>query len=233
MVAHGAHHSTLLELGWTVPPLLIVLFIFAAGFSGFLNMANPPLDAYPIRAEAKQWGWNFYYPNGGDQQRRLPHRRKGRGGGRRPGPAGPATTYLYVPSDRPTQITLESLDVLHNLFLPAFRIKKDVVPGRFNTMWFEPDGEEVSDGHPKEYRLYCAEYCGQGHSQMNGKVVVLSPNDFKAKLEELNVWNRDDLPPVALGKQLHNQQCVTCHTVDGERGAPARRGRTSTAHSGS
>ena len=217
VVAHGAHHSTLLELGWTVPPLLIVLFIFAAGFSGFLNMTNPPLDAYPIRAEAKQWGWNFYYPNGAISSSEF---RVDENGEQVMDARGlPALDYvLYVPSDRPVQITLESLDVLHNLYLPAFRIKKDVVPGRFNTMWFEPDGEEVSDGNPKEYRLYCAEYCGQGHSQMNGKVVVLSPNDFKAKLEELNVWNRDDLPPVALGKQLHNQQCVTCHSVDGSAG---------------
>ena len=211
-VAHGAHHSTLLELGWTIPPLLIVLFIFAAGFSGFLNMTNPPLDAYPIRVEAKQWGWNFYYPNGAISSQEL---RKDENGEQLIDARGlPAFDYMiYVPSDRPIQMTLESLDVIHDLYLPAFRIKKDVVPGRFNTLWFEPDGEGVSDGNPQSYDMYCAEYCGQGHSQMSGKIVVMSPNDFKAKLEELNVWNRNDLPPVALGEQLHKSQCATCHSV--------------------
>lgn len=197
-VAHGAHHSTPIEIGWTLPPLVIVLIIFAVGFKGFMDMATPPTagNAYEIRAEAKKWGWNFYYPNGG------------------------VSGDLYIPADRPVKLTLESIDVLHSLFVPAMRAKKDVVPGRFNQMWFEADATLVSAEEPQvKFRLHCTEYCGQGHSQMNAHAIVVHPSDWDRQLEELKKFNPEGLPPVEYGKALYLGRggCVQCHSVDGSQ----------------
>jgi cytochrome c oxidase subunit 2 len=195
-VGHGAHHSTPIEIAWTLPPLIIVLIIFGVGFKGYLDMATPPTagNAFAVRAEAKQWGWNFYYPNGG------------------------VSPDLYIPADRPVRITLESLDVLHGLYVPAMRIKKDVVPGRFNEMWFEPDPDAVSAENPvAEYRFNCTEYCGQGHAHMNGWVYVVHESEWEAQLEELKKFNPDGLPPVELGRDLYQNRggCAACHSLDG------------------
>jgi cytochrome c oxidase subunit 2 len=225
-IAHGAHHSTLIELGWTIPPLLIVLIIFVVGFNGYLDMTTPPEggNAYAIRAVAKKWGWDFYYPEGVRSGKEWRVDENGNpvtflGDPHVEGETQAGFDYvLYVPNDRPTEITLESNDVLHSLFLPSFRIKKDVVPGRFNTLWFEPDPEVATDGNPAEYPLYCTEYCGQGHSQMSGKVIVMTRKDFDAKMKELDVWNPEGLPPVELGKAIHASQCASCHSPDGSAG---------------
>ncbi|MEM9914899.1 MAG: cytochrome c oxidase subunit II [Planctomycetota bacterium] len=196
-VAKGITHSTPLEIAWTLPPLVIVLIIFAVGFTGYLDMSTAPKagNAYEIRAVANKWDWNFYYPNGAVSKK------------------------LYVPSDRPTKLTLESVDVLHSLFIPAMRAKKDVVPGRFNQMWFQPDASVVSAAEPeKGFILHCTEYCGQGHSKMNTEVVVVHASLWEDKLEELNIWNPGEMTPVQLGKQLHEANCASCHSVDGGRG---------------
>lgn len=195
-VGQGATHSTSIEIAWTLPPLVIVLVIFAVGFTGFLDMSTPPQggNAYEIRAVASKWDWTFYYPNGGQGKE------------------------LYIPADRPVKLTLESQDVLHSLFVPAMRAKQDVVPGRFNVMWFEPDASAVSAEEPfKEYVLNCTEYCGQGHSQMNTTCVVVHPSAWEAKLEELKKFNPDGLPPVEYGKVVWESRggCVQCHTIDG------------------
>lgn len=195
-VAHGAHHSTAIEIGWTLPPLVIVVIVFALGFTGYMDMSTPPQagNAFEIRAEASKWAWNFYYPNGA------------------------VTSKLYVPANRPTRITLESKDVLHSLYLPTMRAKKDVVPGRYNIMWFEPDASVVSPENPEaEFPIHCTEYCGQGHSQMNTVVVVVDESAWDAKLAEINVWNPNNIPPVELGKEIYAGKggCNQCHSVDG------------------
>ncbi|MBB6429452.1 cytochrome c oxidase subunit II [Algisphaera agarilytica] len=196
-VAKGITHSTPLEIAWTLPPMLIVLVIFAVGFRGYMDMSTPPRagNAYEIRAVANKWDWNFHYPNGA------------------------VTKKLFVPSDRPTKLTLESVDVLHSLFVPAMRAKKDVVPGRFNVMWFEPDPSVVSSDDPEKYEaaypLHCTEYCGQGHSQMNTELVVVDGSQWEAKLEEINIWNPDRLPPAELGAIVYANNCASCHSVDG------------------
>ena len=199
-VGEGKTHSTPIEIAWTLPPLVIVLVIFAVGFTGYLNMATPPQagNAFEVRAVAKKWGWSFYYPNGAVSN-----------------PDENNEAYLYIPADRPTRITLESSDVLHSLFIPALRAKKDVVPGRFNEMWVEPDASLVSAENPQyPLRLNCTEYCGQGHSQMNGYAVVVDPSDWDRQMEELKRFNPDNLPPIELGKRLY-ANCATCHSVDG------------------
>ncbi|MEM6459805.1 MAG: cytochrome c oxidase subunit II [Planctomycetota bacterium] len=194
-VGRGATHSTPLEIAWTLPPLAIVLVIFAVGFTGYLDMSTPPRggNAYEIRAQAYKWGWNFFYPNGGQ------------------------STVLYVPADRPTKLTLESTDVLHSLYIPAMRAKKDCVPGRFNEMWFEPDASVVSAESPRaQYRLHCTEYCGQGHSKMNTFVEVVHTSEWDAVLAEVNKFNKDGLTPVEYGRYVWEVRggCAQCHSVD-------------------
>ena len=197
-VAKGITHSTPIEIAWTLPPVLIVLIIFAVGFTGYLDMSTPPKagNAYEIRAEAYRWGWNFYYPNGASNQ------------------------TLYVPSDRPTKLILESKDVLHSLFIPAFRAKKDVVPGRFNEMWFQPDPSVVTAEETEAaFRLHCTEYCGLGHSKMNSYAVVVHESVWEDKLAEINVWNPEGKSPVELGAELYTKAgCIQCHTDDGSAG---------------
>lgn len=198
-VATGITHSTPIEIAWTLPPLVIVLVIFAVGFTGYLDMSTPPKagNAYEIRAVANKWDWNFYYPNGGQSK------------------------VLYVPADRPTKLTLESADVLHSLFIPAMRAKKDVVPGRFNQMWFEPDPSVVTAENPEaSYPLHCTEYCGQGHSQMNTEVVVVHASQWEQTLADINIFNPDGLTPVEYGAYVYAERggCIQCHTIDGSTG---------------
>ncbi|MEE9405564.1 MAG: cytochrome c oxidase subunit II [Algisphaera sp.] len=200
-VSHGAHHSTAIEIAWTLPIVAIVTFVFVVGFTGFLDMAGPPTggeaNAFHIRVEARKWGWTFYYPNGGSSDK------------------------LYVPADRPVELTLESNDVIHSLFVPAMRIKKDVVPGRYNRMWFQPDPNLVSAENPrKELDVNCTEYCGQGHSQMNTLCIVVHESQWDDVLSEINKFNKDGLSPAEYGEQVYQVRggCVQCHSIDGSSG---------------
>lgn len=115
----GLHHSMALELTWTIIPTLLVLVIFAWGLEGYMDMRAVPEDSYEIKVSAQKWGWNFTYRVGGDT-------------------FSPLDGKLHVPSDRPVKLTMTSQDVIHSLFIPAFRAKMDIVPGRVTTMWFRP-----------------------------------------------------------------------------------------------
>jgi len=115
-------HSTVLELTWTIIPVFIVLAIFAVGFKGYMNMAVAPTGSYEILVTANQWGWAFQYPN------------------------GYTDNNLHIPADRDVKLTLQSKDVIHSLYIPQFRAKKDVVPGRYNSMWFQQVGGPVPQG---------------------------------------------------------------------------------------
>lgn len=180
------HHSTALELTWTIIPTIVVLGIFYAGFTLLLDMSTPPKNAYEIQVVSKKWRWNFVYPN------------------------GHVDDNLHVPVDRPVRLVLQSDDVIHSLFIPAFRIKKDAVPGRFTKTWFTA----TSKG---EFNLFCAEYCGQKHSVMKAMVVVHDDAEFNGWLADAaNILKK--LPPAVAGKKLFNQRgCAQCHTVDGAR----------------
>ena len=212
-VSHGAHHSTAIEVAWTLPIVVIVTFVFAVGFTGFLDMAGEPEggtgNAYPIRAEAYRWGWNFYYPNGG------------------------SSTELYIPADRPVEITLESKDVIHSLYVPAMRAKKDVVPGRYNRMWFAADPTLVTAENPRlELDLHCTEYCGQGHSQMNTKCIVVHESQWDDVLEEVNKFNKDGLPPPSTAsRSTKSAAAASSATRSTAAPTPAPPGRASTAAS--
>ncbi len=140
-------HNLPLELTWTAIPLVLVIIIFFFGFKGFLDMATPPANAYEVMVEGQKWNWSFTYPNGYVDQN------------------------LHVPVDRPVQLVMSSADVIHSLYVPAFRIKMDVVPGRYTKVWFEAT-------EPGEYDLFCAEYCGTSHSDMLALVIVHPPGEF-------------------------------------------------------
>jgi cytochrome c oxidase subunit 2 len=137
-----------LEIAWTVIPLILFMGMFYMGWVGYSQMADIPPDAIPLEVTARMWSWSFSYPN------------------------GVTTDTLYVPSNRPIKLALRSLDVNHSLYIPAFRIKKDVIPNRTNTMWF-------STPEPRSYDIACAEYCGLRHAYMYTKVVALDSSAFE------------------------------------------------------
>lgn len=186
----SAHHSMKLELTWTIIPLIIVVIIFVVGFKGYMDMATPPANTYDITVIAQKWSWAFQYPN------------------------GYVDANLHVPVDRPIRLTLMSRDVIHSFFVPAFRIKKDAVPGRYNQTWFM--ATEIND--TEGYDLLCAEYCGTSHSKMIGKVYVHDPTSFANWLESAANWE-GRMTPVQRGADLYKSRgCTQCHSVDGTNG---------------
>ncbi len=178
------HPSKALELSWVVVPSLLVLVVFFWGFKTFVSAGIPPDNAYEIRVVAKQWLWEFEYPNGTH-----------------------SVGDLYVPVGEPVELVMTSTDVLHSFFVPDFRVKHDVVPNRYSTVWFE-----VKEAG--EYQVFCTEYCGTSHSEMYAKVIAVDRGTFNQWLQ--SGGGGEDLPLPRLGEQLYTQQaCVTCHSIDG------------------
>lgn len=188
--ASNTTHNTPLEVVWTVIPLIIVMVMFAWGFKGSLDMTTVPYEASrnSYKASAKQWNWTFSYPN------------------------DPAQSYgeVWFVVNKPAQVLLESTDVLHAFYLPAMRVKRDVVPGRFQSVWFTPT--EIG-----EYHLFCAEYCGENHSTMYAKVHVVSEADYATRPWDL--W-KDSTPEEAAksAASVYSSLCSTCHSVNGAAG---------------
>ncbi len=191
----GMTHHTLLELSWSVIPLLICIAIFFFGFRGYVDLITPPKNSYDVNVTAFKWGWQFKYPNGAQSD------------------------DLVVPSDRPVRLVMRSNDVLHACYIPAFRVKKDIVPGRVSSLWFQcniPTGLEAKDG----YNLFCAEYCGTGHSNMNRKVLVLPQAEFDAWLTKQAAWLDEILDEelyFKAGPKIY-ARCSQCHSIDGTEG---------------
>ena len=214
-------HNTPLELAWSIFPSFFMVGMFVLGAKVYLNQRLVPDGANEINVQAYKWGWNFDYGRGVS----LPE--------------------LHLLKGEPVKLSMRSSDVIHSLFIPAFRAKKDIVPGRYNYMWFKPTvasekvpdeelaaaiketkdlGEDwdyderqfTSDGY-RFYDLYCAEYCGTNHSEMQAVVVV------HETLEELNAWIKDnsvrgDVPPVEYGEKLYKTRgCKSCHSIDGSK----------------
>ncbi len=193
--ARSPSHSTALEITWSVVPLVLVVVIFSLGFYGYMEMRTPPRTAYEIFVTAQKWKWTFRYPNGYEDPE------------------------LHVPVDEPVKLTMLSQDVIHSLFIPAFRVKMDVVPGRYTTTWFRAI-------EPGQYDLACTEYCGTGHSDMLTKVVVHGPGEFEPWLRKADE-QAQSLAPVDAGGRLVAQRCASCHSVDGTQvpnGGPSFKG---------
>ena len=180
-------HSTALEITWTAIPVIVSAALFVVGFKGFMNMATAPRNAYEISVTGQKWQWFFTYPN------------------------GHVSDELHVPVDRPVNLTMTSEDVIHSLWIPAFRVKKDVVPGRYTRTWFEAEA-------PGTYPLLCTEYCGTGHSDMLSIVTVHESGLFETWLEKASNL-LDTMPPAEAGEMLVRRKgCVQCHSLDGTGG---------------
>ena len=215
-------HNTPLELAWSIGPAFILLSMFILGAKTYLDQSVVPDGANEIGIKSSKWVWAVDYGK------------------------GVFNPELHLLKGEPVKLTMRSSDVIHSLFIPAFRVKKDIVPGRANTMWFKPTvastkvsdealaaakkqtkdlGEDWNfDEHqftPDGYSffdLYCAEYCGMDHSKMQTVVVV------HETLEELNAWIKkysarpDGLDPAAYGELLYARRgCKSCHSVDGSK----------------
>jgi cytochrome c oxidase subunit 2 len=185
-----------LEITWIVIPLVLAMIAFFWGASVYNAMARPPQNALEIFVVGRQWMWKFQHPDG---QREI--------------------NELHVPVGRPVKLTMASEDVIHSFFVPAFRIKHDVVPGYYQTLWFEA----TKTGR---FHLFCAEYCGTLHPGMVGHVVVLEPDQYQAwlsgelgKPSEVSApQRRVEVPEGSLaarGQQLFQDLgCQTCHQLD-------------------
>ncbi|MBL8748810.1 MAG: cytochrome c oxidase subunit II [Planctomycetes bacterium] len=188
--ASNTTHNTPLEVVWTVIPLIIVMVMFAWGFAGSIDMTTVPYEASrnAYKASAKQWNWTFSYPND----------------------AAKSYNEVWMRVGKPAQFTLESSDVLHAFYVPAMRVKRDIIPGRFQTVWFTPT--DIG-----EYHLFCAEYCGENHSTMYARVHVVSEADYLKRPWDL--WE-DDTPEKAVksAASLYSSLCSTCHSINGAVG---------------
>ena len=185
-IGHGPSHNTSLEILWSVVPGILLIFIFAYGAKGFVEMGTSPDNTYEIKVTAKMWSWAFRYPN------------------------GHVDNELHVPVDRPVRLVMSSDDVIHSLYIPAFRLKQDVIPGRYTKLWFE--ATEIGS-----FPLFCAEYCGQKHSDMVAQVVVHRSGEFERWLDEAANLLKT-LPPAKAGEVLYTRRgCAQCHSADGTR----------------
>ncbi|UCF36048.1 MAG: cytochrome c oxidase subunit II [Acidobacteriota bacterium] len=179
--------SLKLELIWTIIPFILSMVMFAWGAVLYFDMYTPPADAMNIYVVGKQWMWKIQHPEGNRE-----------------------INELHVPLGTPVKLIMTSEDVIHSFFVPAFRMKMDVVPGRYTTAWFEA----TKTG---EYHLFCAEYCGTEHSEMIGTVYVMEPGDYQDWLERSAVASKSMAEE---GAELYSQLgCNTCHEQEtGARG---------------
>ena len=212
--------SHLLEAGWTLVPTVLLLSIFVWGYSVYNDMTRPPTDALEIRVVAKQWLFQIYYPDGRS-----------------------TVNEVFVPVNKPVRFIMSSEDVLHSMFIPDFRVKSDIVPGMYTSIWFE-----ATQTGP--HQIYCTQYCGASHSLMMAKVRVLDEKQWEA-------WTNGKKPElasvdpavagkagIAQAKPLLNTSsakfmtlahqgetlaakrgCFSCHSVDGgQKLAPSFKG---------
>lgn len=180
-------HYLPLEIAWTVIPTILLFIIFYYGYSSFRELRTMPENAFTVDVLGKRWSWTFTYPN------------------------GKKTTELYVPIGENIRLRLEapSSDVLHSFFVPAFRVKEDVVPGKVTHLWFNA----TAVGN---YDIECAEYCGVGHSMMLTKLEVMDKAAFDAWYASGKLSPHDTEEPKGKGEALYKTLgCVSCHSVDG------------------
>ena len=185
------HGSLVLELTWTIIPLLLMSVMFVWGAKVYFQLNRPPDDAMTVSVVGKRWMWKIQQPTG---QREI--------------------NELHVPIGRAVKLVITSEDTIHSFFVPAFRIKKDAVPGRYNLAWFR--ATKVGT-----YHLFCAEYCGTEHSRMTGRVVVMEPDAYQTWL----AGGPAPESPVVAGEKLFTElNCITCHRPDSAGRGPVLAG---------
>ncbi|MCI0650408.1 MAG: cytochrome c oxidase subunit II [Planctomycetes bacterium] len=177
----GPEHHLPLEITWTVIPLILVIFMFYWGMVGANEMATPPANAYDIQVSAQQWSWQFTYPNAKSDK------------------------DLHIPPGQPVVLTMTSQDVLHAFYVPAFRVKNDIVPKKYSKVWFTCDS-------PGDYQVFCAEYCGTDHSNMRARAIVYESREaFEAKMAILDI-RPEGRSLEEHGKIMHTDKgCAQCH----------------------
>ncbi|MFO0617852.1 MAG: cytochrome c oxidase subunit II [Polyangiaceae bacterium] len=177
-------HNFRLEIVWSTIPSLLLVWLFYLGLKGYANSQTAPNGAFEIRVTGQMWNWSFSYPNGS------------------------STDELFVPVDRPVKLVMTSADVIHSFYVPEFRVKQDVVPGMYSSLWFT--ATQVGDT-----AVECAEYCGDGHSQMFNIVHVMDA----AKFDEFYANDFDDpahpMAPEVRGEKKYKAKCAVCHSTDG------------------
>jgi cytochrome c oxidase subunit II len=180
-----------LEAAWIIVPLGLTIAFFAAGASLYVDTLRPPSESLEIGVVGRRWMWKVQHPEGPSE-----------------------INELHVPRGRPVTLTLTSEDVIHSFYIPAFRVKRDALPGRYQRIWFEAT-------RTGSYRLFCAEYCGTAHSRMIGRVVVMEPSDYQRWLE----GERGGEPLASPGAVLLERLgCRTCHPPGGGPKGPALEG---------
>lgn len=176
-------HSTSLEIAWSVIPLPIVLAMFYFGFVQYVDFRTPPKGASEIHVTGQKWAWSFTHKNGCSDNK------------------------LHVPVNKDVRLIISSVDVLHSVWIPNFRVKMDAVPGRYTDLWF--NATQTGD-----FPLECTEYCGTSHSDMLSRVIVQSESEFEAYLEECT-----KIPEGPEGGKIlfERKGCPACHAVDGTK----------------
>ena len=186
------HGDSRLEAAWMIVPLILAMMMFGWGAGIYVYYRHTPKDTLDIYVIGKQWMWKAQQPNG---LREI--------------------NELHVPVGRNIRLTLASEDVIHDFFVPAFRVKMDVVPGHYNTMWFRPT-------KAGKYHFFCSQYCGTNHAVMGGWVTVMEPAEYAAWLSGSTDAS---LSPVAAGEKLFAEKaCITCHIAGGTGRAPSLNG---------
>src|SRR5215469_4096635 len=187
-VAEHVEGSTLLEATWTIIPLALFLIVFVWGALLYFRIYNPPTNAMNIYIVGKQWMWKAEHPGGQHE-----------------------INTLHVPMGKPVQLTMISQDVFHSFSIPAFRVKREVIPGRYTTVWFEATQEGT-------YHLFCTQYCGTLHSQMIGEIVAMTPDEYQR-------WTAGSTSGASLaqnGERLFaSLGCASCHSGNADSHGPS------------
>ncbi|RMH12009.1 MAG: cytochrome c oxidase subunit II [Planctomycetota bacterium] len=198
----SAPHNGPLEIFWTVVPSSALLVIFLAGFWGYMSKVVAPADALRLNVTGFKWDWEVVYPGGEKPAYTMPLGTKD------------AVKIIVLPENSPVQLLLKSNDVIHAFWVPDYRTKMDLYPNRLTTYTFHT--EKLADDEVyRDHWVFCAEYCGQSHSEMYAIIRVVRQNDYEAILAD---WNTGSLSCEELGELVYRTNCVSCHTVDGSPG---------------
>src|SRR5437762_2565144 len=183
------HGDSRLEAAWIIVPLILAMAMFGWGAVVYVDYRHTPQDTLDVYVIARQWMWKAQQPNGIKE-----------------------INELHVPVGRNVRLVLASEDVIHDFFVPAFRVKMDVVPGHYNTMWFRPT-------KPGRYHFFCSQYCGTNHALMGGWVTVMEPPTTSHCLSGSSAGATN--PAVAGEKLFAEKACITCHVTNGTAPSPS------------
>lgn len=187
-------HNGKLEFAWSAIPAIFLVIFFVRGEQGFMELSSPPVDAVQIDVSAKKWSWSFKYPE-------YPNSESIEDG----------VPTLIVPLNQPVRLVMNSVDVIHSFYVPVFRVKKDVLPGRYTTLWFTA----IKTG---TFPVFCTEYCGDEHSSMLARVVVVPPEEYKERVLRANKLAFDPKKhkdEADFGKEVFTAKgCGACHKLD-------------------